>query len=103
MLLLVSVYVVGFEVITAANMKNGAMLLLVSVYVVRFEVITAVAMKNGAMLLLVSVYVVGFEVITAANVKNDVFWDVVLYGFIINRRFGGSCRLHLQGRNNASK
>jgi hypothetical protein len=36
--------------------------------------------------------------------KNAVFWDVTSCGFIINRRFGGSCRLHLQVRkNNASE
>jgi hypothetical protein len=34
--------------------------------------------------------------------KNVVFWDVVLCVFIINQRFGGTYRLHLQGtRNNA--
>jgi hypothetical protein len=32
--------------------------------------------------------------------KNAVSWDVALCGFIINRRFGGTCRLHLQGRRN---
>jgi hypothetical protein len=32
--------------------------------------------------------------------KNGVFWDVVPRGFIINRRFGEVCRLHLQGRRN---
>jgi hypothetical protein len=35
--------------------------------------------------------------------KNAVFWDVAPCGFIINKRFGGRCRLHLHGRkNNAS-
>jgi hypothetical protein len=35
--------------------------------------------------------------------KNVIFWDVASCGFIINRRFGGACRLQLQGsRNNAS-
>jgi hypothetical protein len=35
--------------------------------------------------------------------KNAVFWDVVPCRFIKNRRFGGTCRLHLHGRrNNAS-
>jgi hypothetical protein len=47
---------------------------------------------------------VGFEVLTVVTMKNAIFWDVVLCGFIINRRFGGMCRLHLQGRrNNASE
>jgi hypothetical protein len=32
--------------------------------------------------------------------KNAVFWDVAPYGFIINLRFGSTCRLHLQGRRN---
>jgi hypothetical protein len=47
---------------------------------------------------------VGFEVFTAVTMKNVVFRDVALCGFFINRRFGGTCRLHLQGgRNNASE
>jgi hypothetical protein len=32
--------------------------------------------------------------------KNAVFWDVAPYGFNINRRFGGTCRLYFQGRRN---
>jgi hypothetical protein len=36
--------------------------------------------------------------------KNAVFWDVAPCGLIINRRFGGTCRLHLEGKiNDASK
>jgi hypothetical protein len=31
------------------------------------------------------------------KLKNAVFWDVAPYGFIINCRFEGTCRLHLQG------
>jgi hypothetical protein len=47
---------------------------------------------------------VGFEVFTAVTMKNAVFWDVAPCGFIINRRFEGTCRLHLQDRrNNASE
>jgi hypothetical protein len=47
-------------------------------------------------------FVFGFEVSTAVTMK--VFWDVEPCGLIINRRFGGTCPLHLQGRrNNASK
>jgi hypothetical protein len=30
--------------------------------------------------------------------KNVVFWDVALFGSWINRRFGGTYRLHLQGK-----
>jgi hypothetical protein len=26
------------------------------------------------------------------------FWDVATYGFILSRRFGGTCRLHFQSR-----
>jgi hypothetical protein len=45
----------------------------------------------------------GFEVFTAVSMKNAVFWDVAPCGFIIDRRFGGTCPLHLQGkRNNAN-
>jgi hypothetical protein len=37
---------------------------------------------------------------TASEMKNAVFWDEAPCGFIINRRFGGTCRLHPQGRRN---
>jgi hypothetical protein len=43
---------------------------------------------------------VGFEVFTAVTMKNAVFWVVAPCGFIINRRFEGTCRLLLQGRRN---
>jgi hypothetical protein len=43
---------------------------------------------------------VGFEVFMAVTMKTAVFWDVELCGFIINRRFGGTSRLNLQGRRN---
>jgi hypothetical protein len=32
--------------------------------------------------------------------KNGAFWDVARRGFIINRHFGETCRLHFQGRRN---
>jgi hypothetical protein len=41
---------------------------------------------------------VGSEVFTVVTMKNSVLWDVAPCGFIINRRFGGVFRLHLQGR-----
>jgi hypothetical protein len=34
------------------------------------------------------------------TMKNVVFLDVSPCEFIINQRFGGACRLHLQGRRN---
>jgi hypothetical protein len=44
------------------------------------------------------------KVFAAVTMKNAVFWDVVPCGFIINRRLGGTCCLHLQGkRNNARR
>jgi hypothetical protein len=30
--------------------------------------------------------------------KNAVFWDVAPYRSCVNRRFGGTYRLHIQGR-----
>jgi hypothetical protein len=49
-----------------------------------------------------TLYDVGFEYFTAVTMKNAVFSDVAQCGFIITRRFGGTCSLHLQGRiNNA--
>jgi hypothetical protein len=50
------------------------------------------------------IYPVGFEVFTAVTMKNAAFRDVVPCEFIIIRRFGGTCRLHIYGRrNNASE
>jgi hypothetical protein len=41
---------------------------------------------------------VRFEVFTAVTVKNAVFWDVAPCRYCVNRRFGGTYRLHLHGR-----
>jgi hypothetical protein len=38
------------------------------------------------------------ETRTSPSVKNTVFWDVAPCGHFVNRRFGGTYRLHLQGR-----
>jgi hypothetical protein len=42
--------------------------------------------------------IVGFEVFTAVTMKNAVLWYVAPCGSCKSRRFGGTCRLHLQGR-----
>jgi hypothetical protein len=42
-----------------------------------------------------SIFLEGFEVFTAVTMKIAVFWDVAPCVFIINRRFGGTCLLHL--------
>jgi hypothetical protein len=39
-------------------------------------------------------------VTNSATLKNAAFWDVAPFGFIISRRFVGTCRFHLQGRRN---
>jgi hypothetical protein len=41
---------------------------------------------------------VGFEVFTAVTMKNAAFWDVALCRSCVNRRFGITYRLRLQGR-----
>jgi hypothetical protein len=38
------------------------------------------------------------EVFTAVIMKNAVFWDVAPCSSWVNRRFGRTYRLHLQGR-----
>jgi hypothetical protein len=43
-------------------------------------------------------FVVEFEVFAAMTLKNAVFWDVASFESCKNRRFGGTCRLHLHGR-----
>jgi hypothetical protein len=40
------------------------------------------------------------EVFTAVTMKNAVFWDVALCRYFVNRRFGGTYRLHLQSIRN---
>jgi hypothetical protein len=42
-------------------------------------------------------YCVRFEVFTAVTMKNAVFWDVAPCRACMNRRFGGTYCLHLQG------
>jgi hypothetical protein len=39
-----------------------------------------------------------YEVFTAVTVKNFLFWDVALCTSYVNRRFGGTYRLHLHVR-----
>jgi hypothetical protein len=41
---------------------------------------------------------IGFEVFTAVTMKNAVIWDVAPCRSCLDRRFGGTYRLHLQGR-----
>jgi hypothetical protein len=42
---------------------------------------------------------VGFEVFTAVVMKSIIFWDMTPCSLLsFNRRFGGTYRLHLQGR-----
>jgi hypothetical protein len=41
---------------------------------------------------------VGFQVLTVAFMKSTIFWDVTPSSSLkVNRRFGGTYRLHLQG------
>jgi hypothetical protein len=39
-----------------------------------------------------------FEVFTAVTIQNAIFWDVAPCRSCVNRRFGGTYRLHIQGR-----
>jgi hypothetical protein len=44
-------------------------------------------------------FYVGFEVLTAMVMKSSLLHDITPYGpFTVNRHFGGTCHLHLQGR-----
>jgi hypothetical protein len=43
-------------------------------------------------------YHVRFEVFTTVTMKNAVYWDVAPCSSCVNRRFGGTYRLHLRGR-----
>jgi hypothetical protein len=46
-----------------------------------------------------SVNSVRFEILTAVVIKSSIFWDISSCSLLkVNRRFGGTCRLHLQGR-----
>jgi hypothetical protein len=46
---------------------------------------------------------VRFEVFTVVTMKKAVFWDVALCRCGVNRCFGGTYRLHLQGRRKNKK
>jgi hypothetical protein len=47
---------------------------------------------------------VGFEVFTAVMLKSIIFWDMTPCSPLCsNRRFGGTQRLHLQGRRNVQQ
>jgi hypothetical protein len=53
--------------------------------------------------MLIPIYVtkchyVRFEVFTAVTMKKAVFWDVAPCRYCVNPCFGGTYRLHLQGR-----
>jgi hypothetical protein len=43
---------------------------------------------------------VRFEVFTAVTMNNAVFWDVAPCRCFVNRRFGGTYHLHIQGIRN---
>jgi hypothetical protein len=43
----------------------------------------------------VNIDLVRFEVFTAVTMKNAVFWDAAPCRSCVNRRFGGTYRLHL--------
>jgi hypothetical protein len=45
---------------------------------------------------------VRFEVLSVVTMTNAVLWDVAPCRYCINRRFGGTYRLHLQGRRKKS-
>jgi hypothetical protein len=60
-----------------------------SLAIAGYEVLVAVVTKCT----------VGFEVLTAAVTESSIFWDITQCSTLkVNRRFGGTCRLHLQGR-----
>jgi hypothetical protein len=43
--------------------------------------------------------IVGFEVLTAVVMKSTIFWDIMpRIPLKVNRRFGGTYSLYLQGR-----
>jgi hypothetical protein len=40
-----------------------------------------------------------FELLTAVVIKSSIFWKTTLCSSLkVNRRFGGTCHLHIQGR-----
>jgi hypothetical protein len=55
-------------------------------------------MASGSMMYISSFMNVRFEAFAAVTMKNVVYWDVALCRSCVNRRFGGTYRLHLQGR-----
>jgi hypothetical protein len=48
-------------------------------------------------------YNVGFEVLTMAVMKHGIFWDITPCSQYMNRGFGGTYHLYLQGRKSAEQ
>jgi hypothetical protein len=58
-----------------------------------FEIVPAKVSGKYSMFLLV-----GFDVLTAVVMKSTIFWDITPCSLLsVNRRFGGTYSLHLQG------
>jgi hypothetical protein len=54
---------------------------------------------HGGGIIFIIIYFVGSEVPTAVVMKSAVFWDITPCSPLkVNRRFGGTYRLHLHGR-----
>jgi hypothetical protein len=54
--------------------------------------------SSNMTLISITTTLVRFEVFTGVTMKNAVFWDMAPCSSCVNRRFGGTYRLHLQGR-----
>jgi hypothetical protein len=55
-------------------------------------------LTQGVNLQRLRMHEVGSEVLTSVVMNSSVFWDITVYSLLkAKRRFGGTCRLHLQG------
>jgi hypothetical protein len=46
-----------------------------------------------------NIFIAGFELLTKVFMKSSIIWDITQCKPLkLNRRFGGTCRIHLQGR-----
>jgi hypothetical protein len=79
---------------TCSSFRVSSVLVLSNLFYHR----TINSFDHSAWNVLTILFFVRFEVITVVTMKNAVFWDVAPCRSCVNRRFGGTYRLHLQSR-----
>jgi hypothetical protein len=92
----VNIIVEGYDMFAAVTMENAVFWDINTQFVPRKKHITSLLQSPTYK------FYVRFDVFAAVTMTNVVVWDVASCRSCKNRRFGGMCSLHLQGRIPAS-